>query len=512
MNLPTKACGVLLIVTLAFSPAATCVPLFDLETLGPGAQELPTPTGLSVAVLKPSSDRTVPQGTAVEIEWTAGNLTGDDALATVLVRNREDLSEIIIAGGIRVLGTGTLQSLDWNTSDVDSGAYSVLVRIEAGGQSAEAFAPGKITLNAPPTLEFTEPLETFTFGEPTDADGDGEDDPVELSIRWTAFDPDGDGKLVLGIDPDLDHANGDEITILERDIPTSGGVDSFTWNAEAAGGRVDPGTYNLYAELSDEFSEGIFVEGPAQIVVLEVEEEPTFDQTKFEITAPAEDAEFVTGGDPLTITYAVSAPDRELLVDLSLTSDDNPSNGNEIVILSQRFLEEGTEEDSFEWSGDKADGDPVPDGIYKIVLIANAELGSPIIKTSEALVFRREFEDKPLVAVLKPDANTETDAGASITISWRDDDPTEESLIRVVIDDDELPNEAAETDGAEREILKDRKASLDGVNDSLIWSVASDLEPGRFWFFVYIDRDGVAPFDHVSVSPRPIIIPDPEAP
>ncbi len=508
----SRTSALLLCVVAAALPGGTCVPLLDLEQSGSSADVPRSRTELTVSVLRPSSDRSVAKGAAVEVQWTSGNLTGSEAIATILLRNRDDLSETILAGGIRVTGVGTTQSFDWDTAAFDGGSFGVLVRVEAGGRIAESFSPGRITVNTPPELEFTEPTGDVRFGEDGgDADNDNADEAPSLTIRWTATDPDGDGSLSLGLDPDGDHASGNEVFILERDIPLSGGVDSFRWDGnDLDDDPVEDGVYRLFARISDDINEERFVNAGVHVTIPEVEEETPFDPSAFSIESLAEDAEFLTDDESFTIEYGVPGG-RELLIDLLIDTDDNPSNGNEQVILSQRFLEEDVTADDFEWDGTDAQGDPVADGLYKVVIVANAGENTPLIEISEGLLMRRSFEDQPLVGVLSPATDQETDAGAFIQIRWRDDVPTEEAEIRIVVDDDPTPNEDVETDDPEVEVLAGRDAVPDGtVTDSYQYQVAADLLPGRFWFHVYIDRDGDAPFDHVSTSPRPIIIRDPE--
>ena len=116
----------------------SCLPLFSLDP-DPG---VPTGHTLSVAVTKPDADRVVSLGTPVEIEWSAANLTGSEAVATVLVRWREDASlpeYILKRGGLGDPNMGN--PVDWDTSDFPGGLYDVLVRVEVDGRTKQASAP-----------------------------------------------------------------------------------------------------------------------------------------------------------------------------------------------------------------------------------------------------------------------------------------------------------------------------------------------------------------------------------
>lgn len=498
-----------ILVALALSwllLGATCFPLIDLDQDG----GVVSGTTLTVSVITPSVDREVPLGAVVEIEWTAANLTGSEAVATILVRAQEDLSETILAGGLRLPEVGTTRSLEWDTGDFQGGIYGIVARIEAGGEMEEARAPGLITINTPPSLDFTEPVEDTELAEEEDPndpnDPNAAPGPARVAVRWTAFDPDGDGTAQIGIDPDLDHESGNEIIIAERDIPRSSGFGSLDWDGtDQDGERVEADTYNLYAVIADDVNEEQFVEGLARVIVPE-EPEPV----ELAITQPEEDTEFLTSDDPLTIEFTLDE-DSDVLVDLKADTDDNHRNGNETTILAQRLIEEGTTEDSFDWNGNNSAGDAVDDGIYRLFLAVNRGSGTPEIAQAGGLVFRRSEQEQPLIALLAPDTDQTVEPGAFVLIRWRDDDPSESATIRLTLDDDETPNEDVETEDDEIEILADWDADGDGVQDTFQYQVPADLAPDRYFIFAYIDRDAAAPFDNISVAGGHIVIEDPEA-
>jgi len=485
---------------LATGLAGACLlaggcPLLDLDQI----ENQPAPSRkLAIVIVQPTADRAVPLGSTLPIEWSAANLTGQQAIATVLVRARADLSETILDGGIVVDAGGTRRTVAWDTTGFSGGAYVVVVRIEGEGVRDEQVSAAAITLNTPPSLEFLEPSEDMTLPEPQDA---GDADAV--TIRWTASDPDGDGQVQIGLDPDVQHDNGDEVILFEGTISTAAGFDSIDFDGtDKDGAGVDGGTYNLYAKLSDSVSEGRFVDAAARITIPERPED-----VELSVTAPSEDTEFLATADPLHITFTLSE-DADVLIDLKVDADDDHRNGNEITILSQRLIAEGTTEDSFDWNGADADGAPVADGIYRVVLVLTREEGAPAVVESEGLVFRRSLEDKPLIALLAPGSNVEVEAGDFVTIRWRDDDPGETATIRLTFDDDELPGESSETDGPEVEILASREAKGDGVQDRYDYQVRAGLAPGRYFLFAYVGRPGMGD-EHSSVAAGQFIIPDP---
>jgi hypothetical protein len=461
-------------------------------------------TPLTVSIIKPASSRTVGQGDLVELEFTATNATGDDSVATVLVRKRDDREETILVGGIRLTSKGVHESMDWDTGGFASGRYNVIIRIEAGDETKEEVSTAIITINAPPTLTFNEPFEDTTLAEDDNPD---DSDTPKITFRWSAADADGDGKFTLELDPDQDHSNDNEIVLLERDLPADGGLDSFDFKGlDSDGGRVDGGTYFYFARLSDAQNKESFVEGLARITVLESNEES---DAVLAVTKPKEDTEFLSTTATFDITYTLNE-DRDVLIDLKIDTDDAHTNGNEKTILSQRLVDRSVHEDTFQWTGTLSDGSPAPDGIYRTFILVNRGSGTPGTAQADGLIFRRSEANKPLIGITSPTSDQTMLAGQILTIQWRDDTPGgAPAKVFLFIDDDPNPQEAVETGAPERQVLADRDATLDSVNDSFPLSIPADLAPGTYFIFAYIDRDGAAPFEHSSVAAGRIIIRDP---
>jgi flagellar hook assembly protein FlgD len=502
---------------------ATCLPLIDLdEDAG-----VVSGTTLAVSVIAPSADRQVPPGTTVEIEWTAANLTGSEAVATILVRAREDLSETILAGGLRLPEEGTTRSLEWDTSDFPGGTYSIVARIEAGGETDEGTAPGQITINTLPSFEFTEPTEDAELVEQEDPnDPNAPPGPASITIRWTAFDPDGDATAQIRIDPndpfdpddpnlpdepDTDRESGDEITIAEISIPTTAGFDSLDWDGtDTSGERVAAGTYDLFAVVSDGVNEEQIIPGLARITVPE--------ETELAITEPSEDETLLTSdpNDSVMIEFTLDE-DEDVFIDLRIDADENHRNGNETTIVARRKIEEGTNQGSEEWAGKDSAENDVAEGIYRIIMVLNRGSGPSETVEAEGLVFVRSDENQPLIALLEPhtDATFTGGEGGELLIKWRDDDPSDSATIRLTIDDDATPNEGgAETDGAEEDIpsADDLDPSGDGLDDTFTYYISDDRPPGRYWIFAYIDRASEVGIDHIAIAGGQLVIEDPDEP
>jgi flagellar hook assembly protein FlgD len=516
--------GILIALALAgLLTGATCLPLIDLDE----DETVVSGTTLAVAVTRPSADRAVPPATRIEIEWMAANLTSSEAVATVLVRFRDDRSETILAGGLRLPAgqtTGTLgwdTSLDWDTSDFLGGAYSIVARIEADGQTKEATAPGRITINTPPSFEFTEPTEdTELIGQVDPNDPNAPPGPASVTIRWTAFDPDGDGTAQIRIDPedpnlpdepDTDRDSGDEITIAEVSIPSTAGFDSLEWDGtDSAGERVPGATYDLFAVVSDGVNDEQIIEASVQIVVP--------DEIELALTEPSENETLLTSdpNDVIMIEFTLDE-DNDVFIDLRIDPDDNHRNGNETTIVARRKIEQGTKEGSEEWRGQDSEGNDVGDGIYRLIMVVNRSSGPSETVRAEGLVFVRSSENQPLIALLEPntDATFTGGEGGELLIRWRDDDPSDSATIRLTIDDDATPNEGgAETDGAEENIpsADDLDPSGDGLDDTFTYYVSDDRPPGRYWIFAYIDRADEAGIDHIAIAGGQLVIEDPDEP
>ena len=497
-----------------------CFPLIDLTS---SPQASAAAALLGVGVSSPQSTRTLPQGALVPIRWSASNRTGFEGLVTILVQSRSDFSETILEGGIRVIDSAIDQEFIWDTSTFLSDEYAVKVRIDAGGLSRDATANGRIRVNEPPTLEFLLPEQDTTLSFDPNAPKDGEDETNTsklikpagtmqvvkgaVTISWVAFDRESDATVRILLRDEQDDPDGeDEILLFEGDVDNRDQSTSFTFSGNnEAGGPVPEGAYRLLARVDDEVNEELVVLAPARITV---PERPDDDDVTLAVTKPDEDVEFLASQDPLEIEFTLDEPD-DVLIDLKVDTDDENLNDNVITILSQRLIETGTKKDTFDWDGTDSSGNPVPDNIYRVLMVVNRGVGTPTIVSADGLVFRRDDANRPLIALLAPASETTVSPGQFITIRWRDDDPTGEATIRLTLDDDATPNELVETGAPEIEILADRPAAGDGVQDTFAFQVPGTLAPGRYWVFAYIDRNGAAPWDHISVAGGQIRIPDP---
>lgn len=492
----------IVVVALSWTLAGTsCGPLIDLDRQELVAGLAPT-TDLAITLRTPASSRTVPVGTVVDISWSGANKTGDDGILTVSVRKRDDRVETILRGGIRVNGIGVSDGLDWDTSSFAPGRYNVLLSLTAGEQTKDVVSTAVLTLDSAPAFTFTEPTSDSVLENDADP---SDDETPKIVIGWSASDEENNGKASIELDSDLDRNNGNEVVLATRTLTATSSFDSLDFGGnDNDGERVAEGVYHLFARISDDAHDEQIVEANVTITVPAA---PDDEEVELAVTEPAADKVFLASDAPVTIEYTLNEED-EVLIDLKIDTDDAHTNGNEQTILSQRLVPKGTKEGTFDWNGTDSDGAAVPDGIYRTFILVNRGSGTPPTAEAEGLFFRRSDADKPLVGVTAPTTDITGRAGSFVTITWRDDAPSAANVF-LFIDDDVNPQEDTETGAAEIQILANRTAGGDGVQDTFAYQIPSSLGPGTYYIFAYIDRDSTRPFDHSSVAAGRINIADP---
>jgi flagellar hook assembly protein FlgD len=522
----------LLIVILTLGTlliGGTCQPFTDTLARTPVAGQT-----LSITLSTPAKDATIAQGTPAKIEWQAANLTGAAGTATFRLESRVDLSQTNLPDSIDVGATGASGTLTWDTSNF-VGAYAIIGRIQAGSDTREATAAGRITVDTPPILEFTAPAGDVTY----DPNKDG-----TLAIEWQAHDESATGRL--GLDLDTDHTSGNEtfihdFTVTEPNSPSSTGgstsegtgtakrrgtwrdnpgtsepelvADSFKWDGkDSSGTALAPGTYNLFASVTDNVNVVLYVDGLGQITIPKPVTDPNQNpNTTPQITDPNADTTFLTSTSSLTVRYEVNQS-VDALVDVKIDTDDDHANGNERTILSQQFVAANATPDPFDWTGNDAAGAAVGPGIYRIYLSVSEGTAAPTTTDGSGFVFRRTDPNQPLIALLAPSSATATqiNPGQTVTINWRDDDPTGGAMIRLVIANSTNPDDHVN----DAPILSNRAAVDDGVRDTFAWQVpaSSGFTVGiPYYVIAYIENDdGV--LKSSSVAAGRLMLKDPNTP
>lgn len=247
MRTSLLAAGGLLVLVVGGS----CLPFIDTTKREPvpGKQ-------LGISLTEPAEEETVPEGSLVNIDYAAANLTEESALITLIAESREPGLLRTEIARIEFASVGKAGRVQWETTGF-SGLYAIIGRIEAAGLSAEETAAGRITVDGAPQFEFTAPTGDVTLLLPDDG---------TLRIAWRASDE--SATLSIGVDPDTDHNNGNEVFIDESTVPTESAERSIDWDGtDADGNDVAEGTYNLFARVTDEVNDVLYVDGPGLITL-----------------------------------------------------------------------------------------------------------------------------------------------------------------------------------------------------------------------------------------------------
>jgi flagellar hook assembly protein FlgD len=485
-----KVCEAVAGVVLVGLLAGGCLPGNDSESAVTGET-------LGVVFLKPTADRTVAEGTAIPIDWTAANMTGSAATLTIVAESRAIVSmpDITILEDFPLDGTGDRGSLDWDTTGA-SGLYLLRATLRtAAGDVRQRAAGGKITVDTPPVFEFTAPLSAATF----DPKANG-----TLKIAWRGKDE--SGKATIFLDSDSNHTNSSgETTLLEKTLPKAFSSDpndnELNWSGKDSGGTaVAAGTYTLCARLTDDRNDSAVVEG-TQITVLAAAE------TGLKIDKPAASVTSLIG-DPnsVAIAYRVNKT-SDVLVDVGLDTDDNQKNGNEVLLIKQQTVAASTDPPELAWDGTDSDGVSVPQGMYKVYIAVSSGSGTPETKVSTAYIYRRSDPNEPLIAMLTPATQTSVTAGNYLAITWRDDDPSTDhrGAIRLVVSPSPDPTVTA----GQIEILRNRDATADGVQDTYTWQVPASLATGTYYVIGFAENGTLG---NASTAAGRVIVGDPNNP
>jgi hypothetical protein len=91
-----------------------------------------------------------------------------------------------------------------------------------------------------------------------------------FNITWTDNGNNNeDARMTLGLDPDDDHDNGNEVILLSNDpLSTDANNGSFTFNfLDENGNGVSDGTYTVFARLDDNVHDPSTVEATGQLIL-----------------------------------------------------------------------------------------------------------------------------------------------------------------------------------------------------------------------------------------------------
>jgi hypothetical protein len=236
----------LALAALVWLVAGGCLPLYENK------HQAVTGEVLGISVSASAQAQTVPEGTAVDIAWSAANLTGQPATVTITLESRRNLSRVTLGEGLTFDGISSgAQHVTWDTTGF-AGPYAVIARIDTASLTREDTANGLVEIDQAPRFRFTAPAGDVTFRPASEH---------ALKIAWVGGDE--SATFRIGVDPDTNHNNDNEFYIHEGDLPTTSSAESFDWNANDVDGTpVPPGAYHLFATATDNVNDVVTVDGP----------------------------------------------------------------------------------------------------------------------------------------------------------------------------------------------------------------------------------------------------------
>jgi hypothetical protein len=250
-----------------------------------GAAVPPPPTAtdleLGVAVVQPAAPTNAAVGVTTQVQWA--DIATIPGTTVRVSAQRQDATQGNVGDPIQLVGDGTPGSgrdaladgsadvFEWDITGVRVGDYVITVTVDSpDGQSVTAVSrdadrntTGVITVTtalAAPTLSFTAPAAADVTLNPGDS----------FTITWTDNgSSNGDALQLLGLDPDADRNNGNEIVLL-RDQPLSadGNNGQFLFVAvDENGNPVPPGTYTVFSRLDDNANDIVTVAATGRLIL-----------------------------------------------------------------------------------------------------------------------------------------------------------------------------------------------------------------------------------------------------
>lgn len=453
--------GALLATCFALS-GATCLPLIDNSRSGPRT------VNFGISLTKPPADRTVAQGTTLEVEWSLLNNTGRPATVTLFAERGSDHTRTVLTQ-LDVEGSVARQSFLWDTTGFDAGTYAVIGRASLPAQSDEIDAPGRITVNAPPEFAFTAPAADAAL-------------PIggTLTISWTGGDRDSTASLALLLDPDADHDSGNEVLILDAlELPNTPAANSFDWSGnDIDGAIVAQGVYNLFARVTSGASDEKVFESGVRITTPNRPPTLTF-------TAPTGPTG-VDRGATLNIQWSVEDPDSTPFVTILLDDDDQNDAADATpprTLVSRQQDSDGTGEFNLDTTA-------VEPGDYFIQALVSDDTNEPVfVATGFAFTVRN---GAPSVAFTAPSADVDFLASqGALSIAFDVTDVGDDVLVDLKIDPDD--NSA---NGNEITILAQRRVTGAAAGQTFDWTgvdSGGNVVPDGIYRLFAVSSDGSNP-------------------
>lgn len=251
--------------------------------LAPLPSDMPPASDLetAIAIVQPAQRVTTAKGVTTLIQWAdIASVPGTVVRITAERRNaqREPTAEPIHligdgtpGSGRDALADGNNDFIEWDISGVRVGTYVIIATIESpdGTTITVESQDNDRGTNGSIVVTTALPAPTLTFTAPDTADVTVTTGGT-LDIMWTdngLANP--DAVLRLGLDPDSDRDNGNEITLVSNQpLSELGNTGQFTFNFLDENGAVVPdGDYAVFAALDDGVNNEVTVEASGRLMV-----------------------------------------------------------------------------------------------------------------------------------------------------------------------------------------------------------------------------------------------------
>jgi hypothetical protein len=174
--------------------------------------------------------------------------------------------------GRDAVADGQNDSFSWDTTGVRIGSYLITATIESPTGMSQTAVSADSSRNTAGLIVITTalPAPTLTFTKPGNTDATATA-PTVFAITWTdngTANP--DAGIVLELDPDSDHNNGNEIVIGRDVLSNDGNSGEFDFNyVDERGNAVPTGTYSVVARLDDNVHDIVTVTATGKLNVVE---------------------------------------------------------------------------------------------------------------------------------------------------------------------------------------------------------------------------------------------------
>ncbi len=236
---------------------------------------------LGIAVAEPSTATTATVGVTTRIRW-ADIAETEGTVVRITAQRRNDDGEdtadpIHLVGdgttgtGRDAVGDGSNDIFEWNVAGVRVGSYVIIATIESpeGETKTVESVDSDRNINGRITVTTALPVPTFTFTAPGNAD-ETVTTGNTFQIMWTdngASNP--DAVVTLGLDPDNDRTNGNEIVLLENQpLSENGNNGAFVFNfLDKDGNTVPDDIYTVFAVVDDGVNDPVTVASTGELVL-----------------------------------------------------------------------------------------------------------------------------------------------------------------------------------------------------------------------------------------------------